>query len=125
MKGIKNDFSALEKPDIYSMAMFMLYKLIDDDKYCTLGELPYVLDKKNMLSFCTYFGGQTIKVPTVEEIHSILHIILLYQYVHIDGMTFEEAIRLVGYSSKDTRSIKNLYNRVSKVLENYEFKHRN
>ena len=58
-KGLNN----LKEQDWYSMALFCLYKLIEVPEYSSLGELPYVLDKENLLNLCEYFGGQTIKIP--------------------------------------------------------------
>lgn len=118
---IKDDLAVLGTSDTYSMAMFMLYKLIEDPEYSAISELPYILDKDNLLSLCTYFGGKTIKIPTLSELSSILHIILIYQYVHVNKMGFEDAVKLAGYTNVDLRKVKHIYNKLSKVLENYDF----
>ena len=64
MKNLKN-FSKFKDKDTYSLAMFILYKLTNIPEYSINGELPYILDKKNLLNFCNYFGGRTIRVPTL------------------------------------------------------------
>lgn len=122
---IHDDLKLLETTDLYSLSMFMLYKLIDDPEYITLSELPYVIDRKDLISLCTVFGGQTIKIPTLEELYSVLHVLLLYQYVHLDGIPFDDAIKKVGYEKQDIRNIRRIYNKLSKVLSEYDFKHRN
>ena len=118
---IKDDINLLKTSDMYSLSMFMLYKLIDDPEYVTISELPYILDQKNMLSLCQFFGGQTIKIPTLNELYSIMHVLLLYMKVNLDGMTFEEAVKSIDYKNQDMRKIKHIYNDLSKVLDRYDF----
>lgn len=117
----KKKFASFKDTDIYSLSMFMLYKLKDIPEYTVLSELPYVLDKDNMLKFCQYFGGRTIKVPTVKELYSIMYLLLLYEYVNIEGMEYQEAIKLIGYDNNQLRSVKSQYNKLCKVLEDYNF----
>lgn len=117
----KIDLSTFKDVDIYSMSMFMLYKLTDIKEYSIMGELPYILDKKNLLDFCTYFGGRTIKVPTVKELYSIMYLLLLYQYTKIDGKDYDEAIKLIGYKSSELRNVKSAYNKICLILDKYNF----
>lgn len=117
----KKNINCLKDTDIYSLSMFVLYKLTDIPEYSLTGELPYVLDKTNLLNFCNYFGGRTIKVPTLEEIHSIMYLVLLYQYTKIDNKTYDEAIKLIGFRSSELRKVKSAYSKVCKVLDTYNF----
>ena len=117
MKDLKN----LKEPDIYSASMFILYKLIDIEEYSIIGELPYILDKTNLLNFCNYFGGQTIKVPTLNELYSIINIVLLYQYVNIDKIDYDTAINMLGYKQSELSKVKKTYLKVCDVLNNYKF----
>lgn len=117
----KKCINTLKDVDIYSMSMFVLYKLTSIPEYSVVGELPYILDKKNLLDFCNYFGGRTIKVPTLNELHSMMYLLLLYQYTKIEGKSYDEAIKLIGYKSSELRSVKTAYNRVCEVLDKYNF----
>ena len=119
---IKDDLSFLKTDDIYSLSMFMLYKLVDEPQYAALSELPYILNRENMLSLCEYFGGRTIKIPTIDELYSIMNLLLVYQYVKIDHKEFSDAIILAGYKNKDTKKLYEAYSKLSKVLDKYEFK---
>lgn len=121
---IKKDLTSFKEVDIYSLSMFALYKLIDIPEYSAISELPYILDKDNMLKLCEYFGGRTIKIPTTRELHSLMNLLLLYQYVNIEGMDYQEAIKLIGYESKELRKVKSIYNQLCKVLEKYDIKPR-
>lgn len=116
-KNIKD----LKENDLYSLSLFVLYKIIGIKEYSIVGEIPYILDKKNLLNFCKYFGGRTIKVPTLDEINSVLSLVLLYQYTKIDGLEYDDAIKLIGFNSTEMKRIKNTYKEICEILENYNF----
>ena len=117
MKSI-DDFKDV---DIYSLAMFILYKLVDVQEFSIMGELPYILDKKSLLNFCNYFGGRTIKVPTLNELYSTMHLILLYHYINVDKKSFDEAFKLVGYKDIDRKKIVSAYEKIDSILNKYQF----
>lgn len=120
----KNNFNDLKDEDIYSLSMFALYKLSDMPEYSPISELPYILDKENMLKFCQYFGGTTIKVPTIEEIHSLMYLLLLYQYVNIEKIPYSEAIKMINYQPTQLDTVKSAYKKLCKVLQDYDIKPR-
>ena len=119
---VKEDLAKLNEVDSYSLILFVLYKLREVPEYSAISELAYVLDKSNLLKLCEYFGGLTIKIPTIEELEEIVHSLLLYQYVNIDNMSFEEALMLLGKRTTDIRIVKRNYNKIKEVLEQYTFK---
>lgn len=90
-------------------------------EYSSLSQMSYVLDQKHLLRFFEYFGGQTIKVPTIQEMESLVYSLLLYQYVKIDKIDYEEALKLIGHKSSELRQVKKQYNSLCKILENYTF----
>ena len=116
-RGLNN----LKERDVFSLALFVLYKTIEVPEYSSLSELAYVLDKKNLLNLCEYFGGQTITIPTVDELTSLVYSLLLYQYVKIDHMDYKEAIKLIGHESKDLRAVKANFRKLCEVLQDYSF----
>lgn len=118
---VKEDIAKLNEVDSYSLILFVLYKLKDIPEYSAISELAYVLDKDNLLRLCEYFGGLTIRIPTIDEFEEIIHSLLLYQYVDIDGKSFDEALRLLGNRATDIRIIKKNYNKIKQILENYTF----
>ena len=63
---IKEELNQLKETDVYSMLLFVLYKMRGIEEYSILSELAYILDKKNLLNLCEYFGGLTIKIPTID-----------------------------------------------------------
>ena len=120
MSKISDYLEKIKESDAYSLILFALYKLMDVAEYSSLSELAYVLDKDNLLNFCEYFGGMTIKVPTVEELEDVVSALLVFEYVDVNNYDLEEAINLVN-SSTDKRKLRNDYLKLKAVLENYEF----
>ena len=122
--SIKKTITMLKDIDIYSLSMFTLYKLTEIPEYSTISELPYILDRDNMLKLCQYFGGRKIKIPTVEELHSMMYLLLLYQYVIIYNIEYDEAVKMIGYESRNLRQVKAAYTKLCKVLDKYDIKPR-
>ena len=111
----------LKEMDIYSMSLFILYKLTKIPEYSIASELPYVLNKNDLVNFCNLFGGQTIRIPTLNEIFSVMNLVLLYQYVEIDKIDFDDAIAQIGFKSSELRNIKLAYAKIKEVLKDYKF----
>lgn len=118
---IKENLLTLKDMDIWSLIFFALYKLKDIPEYSTISEMAYVLDKDNLLKLCEYFGGLTIKIPTIDELELLVHSLVLYQYVNIDGMDYEKAIEIVGKDSVDLRAVKSGYIKICEILSKYNF----
>lgn len=120
MATVKKDVSALRSVDVYSLVLFTLYQIKDIPEYSTLSELAYILDKPNLLLLLEYFGGTTIRIPTKEELQTVISTLLVYQYVNIEHMTYTKAISMLnGISRSQYREIKELYDKVCKVLDRY------
>lgn len=117
----KEELNNLKNQDIYSLILFSLFKLRNIPEYASLSELVYILDKDSMLKLCEFFGGMTLQIPTIEELESIVYTLVLYQYVDIENMDFDAAIKLLGCSDETLRGVKRDYKKLSKILENYSF----
>lgn len=115
------NLDSLKERDVYSLLLFCLYKLQEIPEYSSLSELVYVMDKSNFLNLCEYFGGQTVKIPTINEVESLMYSLLLYQYVNIDHIPYKKAIDIIGKESHELREVKKNYRNLCKVLENYTF----
>ena len=118
---IKQDISKLKDIDIYSVMLFALYKMTNIPEYSTISEMAYILDKKNMLRLCDYFGGMTIKIPTIKDLETLIYSLVLYQYVKVDGLDYDEAVKIIGHTSAELREVKSAYNKLCDILDKYEF----
>jgi hypothetical protein len=118
---IKEEVNKLKSQDIYSLMLFALFKLKDVPEYSSLSELVYILDKGSLLKLCEYFGGMTIKIPTIKELESMVYLLLLYQYVNVENIEYSEAVKLIGIESSKLRQIKSQYAEMCKILDQYDF----
>ena len=118
---IRNNIENLKQTDFYSLLLFSLFKMTDIPEYSSISQLAYVLDRENLLNLCEYFGGQTIKLPTTQELESLVYSLLLYQYVKIDRMDYEQALQLIGHESCELRQVKKQYQALCKIIDNYTF----
>ena len=121
---IKNELQKLKQIDIWSLMLFVLYNFQKVPEYSAISELAYILDEKNFLKLCEYFGGQTIKIPTIDQLEETIYAMLLYQYQDIENMPEKDAIALLRVDKEKERAIKGCYRVLKHVLKNYELSSR-
>lgn len=118
--SIKTELKKLKEVDIWSLMLFVLYNFQKIPEYSTLSELAYIVDEKTLLKLCEYFGGQTITIPTIDQLEETIYAMLLYQYTDIEHIPFDEALLLLRVNKNQEKSIKNCYKTLKYVLSNYE-----
>lgn len=120
--NIAKELNALSEKDIYSLTLFALYKLKDDPKYSTLSELVYVLDKQSLFNFLSVFEGLTIKVPKMSELQDIVHGLMLFALVNVQGMPFDKALLEILDQTMSKDELLASYETVCNVIDAGEFK---
>ena len=119
---VRQALDTLSKTDTYSLMMFTLYKLKDDPKCASLCELSYILDNENLIKLLSYYGGMTIRIPTLREMRLVLQALLIYEYVNLNGGSYDDAIRSMDKTEFTPNEIKETYQAILDVTANYEFK---
>lgn len=118
--SIRDNLNSMHMSDIYSLMLFITYKLQDVPEYAVLSELCYLLDGTSLTRLLTYFAGRTIKVPTAEEFAIMSNALLLYQAVNIDGKSLVEAQKtLTDLTVKQKEEVTNLYLKILPIMRNY------
>lgn len=118
--SIKKDLNTLHLSDIYSLMLFITYKIQDIPEYAVLSELCYLLDGANLTRLLTYFAGRTITIPTEDDLATMSNALLLYQYVNIDGQSLTEAQKkLVDITPKQRDRITDLYLKIIPIMSQY------
>ena len=118
--SIKNSLNTLHLSDIYSLILFIIYKLQDVPEYAVLSELCYLLDGSNLTRMLTYFAGRTITIPTEEEFTDMTNALLMYQYINLDGMSLVEAqAKLEDTTPKQRERITDIYLKILPIMKNY------
>ena len=118
---IRDALSRLTKPDIYSLMLFVLFKLKDTNEYSSLSQLSYILDKDSLLKLCEFYGGTTITIPTIEDLEAVFNALLLYQEVNIEKQDFDKMIGKRDLQRPEKRKLLDCYDVVVDVLKNYDF----
>lgn len=118
--NMNSELDKLKTKDVYSLILFILYKLKEDKNYSTLSELAYILDKESLLNLCQYYGGLTIKIPTIEELENVLNVLLIYQKVDIEGNSLQQVLDNLGIRRRDKDLTTQLYQSVQQILGKYK-----
>ena len=118
---VQESLQTLNKTDVYSLLLFTLYKMHDIDEYSSLSELCYVLDNDNLIKLLSFYGGMTIKIPTLKEMRLMTQALLLFQYVNLEKGDFSEALETVCDNEFTETEMLDAYKKISDVVANYEF----
>ena len=118
--NIAEKIKKLHERDIYSLLLYALYKEIDIDEYSSLCQLVYVLDKENFLKLCDYFGGQTITIPKLEDLESLIYALSLYEASEKGEKEFNNHLNEIKKENKNLEDILIHYTNIKKAIDNYE-----
>lgn len=117
----KNNLDLLKTKDVYSMILFIIFQLKQFPEYSLLSELIYLIDKESLLNLCNYFGGDTIRIPKIEELNVVIDTLLLYTYIELENKNFEDSLNLIAATEEEKNEIKKLYPLVSQIVKDYDF----
>lgn len=118
--SIKKNLNSLHLSDIYSLMLFILFKVQDVPEYAVTSELCYLLDGANMTRLLTYFAGKTVTFPTEAEMAIVTNALLMYQYINIDGETFTAAQnKLTDLTRKEKEKVTELYVQLLPIMKQY------
>jgi hypothetical protein len=116
----KQDINNLHLSDIYSLMLFVLFKVQEIPEYAVTSELCYLLDGANMTRLLSYFAGRTIKFPTESDMTVVTNALLMYQYINIDGETFVSAQNKLGkLTKKEQDKVTELYVQLLPIMKQY------
>lgn len=118
---IQESLYNLNKTDVYSLLLFCLYKMHDVPQYSSLSELCYLLDGDNLAKLLSYYGGMTIKIPTLKEMRLMTQALLLYQYVNLEEGDFNDCLQIVCGEEFNQQEMIDAYKKITEVVANYEF----
>ena len=118
---ISQQLENLSTKDVYSLMLFVLFKLKESPEYSTLSQLAYIVDKESLLKLCEYFGGLTISIPTIEELETIMNALLLYQKVDIEHKDFDKQLKLFDLKKDERAEVLKSYKTICHVLKDYTF----
>lgn len=119
--SLTNNLQNLKQKDVFNIMLFVLYKLKDIPDYKVLSELFYLVDKEALLNICQYYGGMTVRIPTIEELNNILNVLTLYLKVDIQHLNFEDSLNKFELNKEEKQQLVNTYIILKDTLMNYRF----
>lgn len=116
----KKELQRLSKSETYSLLLFALFQMKNNQKYSGLSELIYLLDETSLLNLCKYYGGLTITIPTLDELETLIYALVLYESININGELEEEAIKELKCDSSLKDDIIECYTSLIDILKDYK-----
>lgn len=92
--------------DLYFIVLLILSKMEGSSKYGLMSELAYLLDSQSFINLLWYYEGQTIRIPTRDELTEALQMMSIYYQYHLLGKPWKDSLLAVGYPND-----KKLHNR--------------
>ena len=121
MALIKDNLNKLKESDAWSFLLFALFKMREIPEFTSLSELVYILDKSALLKLCEYFGGQTLTIPTINELEEMVYGLLLYNFIDIEHLSETEAFSKLPQNTFSNKRLKQAYVNIKETLNTYEF----
>lgn len=119
---LKDELNKLTNDDIYSLILFTIFQLKKLPEYAVLSELIYSVDRNSLLNLCKQFGGMTIKLPTLEELNTVVDGLLLYCYVQLEHKSIDDALLLLSKDTDNLDGVKKVYQQIGEVVSDYDFR---
>lgn len=110
----------LKEKDVYSLLLYLLYRLKDDEKYSTVSMLTWALDHDSLLNFLTLFSGVDMKVPSIDDLKVVVLALQLYQMVALDGGDLEESLADICTGEVPAEAVRDAYFRISELASSGE-----
>ena len=90
-----------------------------------LEALPFLYEilGKDLLLFLDVFAGETIKIPTRQELAKIINYIIIYQYVKERGFSEESYQKAAVLFKKRIGNIKRIVEKVDNITSNIKNKY--
>lgn len=118
----KKLISELKSHDLYSVILFCLFQLNKSNNYSSLSQLSFVLDEKNMLRLFEYFGGQTITIPTIQELEDVVLALTMFEQIDLKKLPYDEVVAELSLKAKKIDKVKEVYYELSNILKDFSFR---
>ena len=118
---ITDNLKRLNTLDIYSTLLFVLFKTQNIPSQSTLSELVYILDKNSLLKLCEFYGGQTITIPTIEDLEILTYCLIVYNDVEFEKQDFEKVLKKLPVEAHILKQVRAKYAEVARIMDEYEF----
>lgn len=119
---MNNNFKNLKNNDIYSLMLFLLFKIRNIPEYSTLSDLIYILDKDSFLNLCEYFGGLTISIPTIDDLEIIVYSLILYEKVDFNKLSIDSELDNFNIDRYKRKKVFETYLKIKEIIGDYDIR---
>ncbi len=119
---LNNNFKNLKNNDIYSLMLFLLFKIRNIPEYSTLSDLIYILDKDSFLNLCEYFGGLTISIPTIDDLEIIVYSLILYEKVDLNKLSIDSELDNFNIDRYKRKKVFETYLKIKEIIGDYDIR---
>ena len=102
----------------------LLYDLRKVKEYATISELCYTLDIDSFMKLIDTFGGQTVTVPTKQELAELIQVVRLFEYFEVEGRPWKESVQRAGLNSSEGKKAANKLSALKETMKKYKFGNR-
>ena len=96
--------------------------MLASQKESVIPELLYTLDKEGITRLCSVYGGETIYIPTVEELGICLKSAICSYYILIQKRKWPWVIKKLGIEKSDLQMYKSYHQSWIESLPKHELK---
>lgn len=111
----KQAIKELKQKDTSSLILFAMYVIGRLNDYKTLSDMMLTLGQRQFYELCQKFGGQTITVPTLDDIDKMINVLQLYNLVDVEGVDLPFATMKLQPSKEVLKD----YTRLERTLRRY------
>ena len=113
--------SIKDMKDLYFISQLMLAELSDSDsKFRLPAELMLLLDRRNLNILLNYYEGETIRIPTREEFHEMLQMMIIYYNIEILHRSLGKAMYYAGIKQTASKGTWTKYTKFRDSLSKYK-----
>lgn len=109
----------IKEEDVNALALMVLSVLRDTPEFGTTAHLAYTLSRKDFNRIIDMFGGQTIRIPTREDVNKALSSIIYYHSKYIRGRSDYSAIRDSHLTVKQVTELRPYLEKIDYIMNHF------
>lgn len=117
--NMRDSLNKMSEKDIYTLLLYLVYRLSEDEEYSTLSYLIWALDKENLLNFLRMFENTTIKVPSIADLKSLTTALDVYRRVDINEEDLSSVLEDTLTEDFTKETLMELYRKIKVPCEEF------
>lgn len=90
---------------MYYMSLLALSAFSGKKKYDNISELCLILDQPSFQNLIEVYGGQTLNIPTKEELSKYIQSICFIYYTDVEGLDRNKVLKKLDLEEEDIKNL--------------------